>query len=63
MKEICVELQGIKKSFQRPVLRDINLKIQNNSYIAIEGKSGSGKSTLMNILGYYSRFCDDCGMF
>ncbi len=32
-------------------LRDINLGIEKNEYIAFVGASGSGKSTLMNILG------------
>ena len=32
-------------------LKDIDLDIQNNQFIAIMGPSGSGKSTLMNILG------------
>lgn len=49
-------LTGIKKSFNRPVLKDINMQIDNDSYIAIEGKSGSGKSTLMNIIGLIEEF-------
>lgn len=32
-------------------LRDINLQIYPNEYVAIMGPSGSGKSTLMNIIG------------
>lgn len=34
-----------------PALKDINLAIDKNEYVAIMGPSGSGKSTLMNILG------------
>jgi len=36
---------------QIPALKDINLQIEKNEYVAIMGPSGSGKSTLMNILG------------
>lgn len=32
-------------------LKEINLQIKTNEYVAIMGPSGSGKSTLMNILG------------
>ncbi len=32
-------------------LKDINLQIEENEYVAIMGPSGSGKSTLMNIIG------------
>ena len=34
-----------------PVLKDINLHVDQGEYLAIMGPSGSGKSTLMNIIG------------
>lgn len=49
LKDICKDyLQG-KDSV--PVLKDINLSVDNGEYLAIMGPSGSGKSTLMNIIG------------
>ena len=51
MKELKLILSHIRKSYTRPVLTDVNLDVDNDSYVTIVGKSGSGKSTLLNILG------------
>ena len=51
MKELKLTLSHIQKSYTRPVLKDINLEVTNDSYVTVVGKSGSGKSTLLNILG------------
>ena len=53
---MILELKGIYKNyytddFEVPVLRDINLSVEQGDYLAIMGPSGSGKSTLMNIIG------------
>lgn len=56
MQQFEISLEHISKSYLRPVLKDINLKLNNDSYTAIVGKSGSGKSTLMNILGLLESF-------
>lgn len=56
VEELNIELQGIKKGYDRPILENICLTISNHSYITIVGKSGSGKSTLMNILGLIEGF-------
>ena len=52
-----IRLSGIKKSYRVgdvdvPVLRGIDLTIEEGERIVIVGRSGSGKSTLMNILGF-----------
>ena len=56
MSSVVVKLSKINKiytqgevSFQ--ALKNINLEIKKNEFVAIIGASGSGKSTLMNIIG------------
>ncbi len=53
---MILELKGIYKNyftddFEVPVLKDVNLSVEQGDYLAIMGPSGSGKSTLMNIIG------------
>jgi putative ABC transport system ATP-binding protein len=55
MKEI-IRLENIVKNYRLGsiivnALRDINLSVNKNEYVALMGPSGSGKSTLMNIIG------------
>ena len=42
MKELKLILSHIQKSYTRPVLKDINLEVTNDSYVTVVGKSGSG---------------------
>ena len=53
---MLIEISHLDKNYsigeiEIPALKDINLTIEKNEYVAIMGPSGSGKSTLMNILG------------
>lgn len=51
MRDLDLRLSHVRKSYDRPVLMDINLHVTNDTYVTILGSSGSGKSTLLNILG------------
>jgi len=52
-----LEIRGIDKSFTRakgsgrlPVLRDINLTMDENEFVCIVDRSGSGKTTLISLI-------------
>ena len=53
---MLIELRDIAKTYEVGTqevhaLRDIDMTVEENEYLAIMGPSGSGKSTLMNIVG------------
>lgn len=46
-----IQLQGISKQFgQREVLRELDLAIRPNEFVALVGRSGCGKSTLLRVI-------------
>lgn len=56
MAEVILKLESVAKNYvgalvTTPVLRDVNMSVDSNDYIALVGPSGSGKTTLMNLMG------------
>jgi putative ABC transport system ATP-binding protein len=55
-----IEMDEIRKTYriggsEYPVLKGINLMVEEGEFIALMGPSGSGKSTLLNIVGCLDR--------
>jgi zinc transport system ATP-binding protein len=49
---VAVELDDVDFSYRhgRPVLRDVDLKVESGEFVAIAGPNGGGKTTLMRIV-------------
>jgi putative ABC transport system ATP-binding protein len=55
-EDVIIRTRGLSREYFMGgecvrALRNLNLVVERNEYVAIMGPSGSGKSTLMNILG------------
>ena len=49
---VAVVARNVRRTFNgRDVLRDVNLTVEADQFVALLGRSGTGKSTLLRILG------------
>ncbi|MFR1381350.1 MAG: ATP-binding cassette domain-containing protein, partial [Clostridium neonatale] len=48
LRNICFEVQ--EEGFTKKILKNINLNIDNEKFVAITGPNGGGKSTLAKII-------------
>lgn len=49
--EKIIEIKNLNFSYnEKPILNNVNLKIEKNNFIGIDGPSGSGKSTFINLI-------------
>ncbi|WP_024301559.1 ABC-F family ATPase [Pseudogulbenkiania sp. MAI-1] len=46
----AVEIEGLSKSFDKPLFKDLNLILEAGERLAIIGPNGAGKSTLVKLL-------------
>ena len=51
----ALRARHLSKSYHSPVLRDLDLEVEQGQFIAIMGPSGSGKSTLLHCLSGMDR--------
>jgi len=49
-KPVVIELDDVWLSFDRPVLRGVNLVVHEGETVVVLGESGSGKSTILKLI-------------
>jgi putative ABC transport system ATP-binding protein len=68
MSQPVISMKKIVKTYtngdvETPVLRGVDLDVQQGEFVALMGPSGSGKSTLMHIMGFLDQAADGTYQF
>ncbi len=51
LHRLAVDVQGLTKTYDRPIFRNVNLMVEAGEKIAIIGANGAGKTTLLRCIG------------
>src|ERR1700754_4594606 len=46
----ALNIEGLNKSFDRPVVRDLQLKVRAGEFYALLGPNGAGKTTILRMV-------------
>jgi len=46
----ALDIEGLQKSFDRPVVRDLQLRVKAGEFYALRGPNGAGKTTILRMV-------------
>ena len=55
MTELALQVRGVRKSYDAPVLTGLDLAVETGSLVALLGPSGCGKTTLLRVVAGFER--------
>jgi len=50
MSDLALDISGLKKSFDRPVVNDLELQVRQGEFYALLGPNGAGKTTILRMV-------------
>jgi ABC-2 type transport system ATP-binding protein len=50
MTDFALDISGLKKSFDRPVVNDLQLQVRQGEFYALLGPNGAGKTTILRMV-------------
>lgn len=50
MTDFALDISGLKKSFDRPVVNDLELQVRQGEFYALLGPNGAGKTTILRMV-------------
>jgi ABC-2 type transport system ATP-binding protein len=50
MTDLALDISGLRKSFDRPVVADLELKVRQGEFYALLGPNGAGKTTILRMV-------------